>query len=217
MTKKSPENSISILLCDDHRIVREGIRSSLAQYKFIRVVGEAADGEAALVKIRDLAPEIVLMDLNMPGLGGLATTRLINERFPQTKVIALTMHDNQEYVSEILRSGARGYVLKDTSPEELVNAIRSVAKGDAFFSPPISRILLLQYKGPEEKTGGEKLSPREREVLRHVANGDSNKEISSSLSIGIRTVETHRARVMQKLQARNAAELSRIALEQKLL
>lgn len=209
---------IRVLLSDDHRIVREGIRSSLADYDFISIVGEAVDGKTALQKIKDLSPDIVLMDLNMPQMSGLEATKIAREKFPNTKVIALTMHDNKEYVSQILRSGAQGYVLKDTSPEQLVQAIQSVANGEAFFSPSISRILLQDYtRSSSEKPKANRLSQREEQVLSSIANGRTNKEIAADLAISVRTVETYRARLMKKLKARNIAELTRYAFENKLV
>jgi two-component system, NarL family, nitrate/nitrite response regulator NarL len=208
---------IRVLLADDHRIVREGIRSSLADYYFISIVGEAADGKTALQKIRELSPDIVLMDLNMPVMSGLEATKVVRDKFPQTRVIALTMHANKEYVSEILRSGAKGYVLKDTSPEQLLQAIEAVAKGDAFFSPAVSRLLLQDYSGSGEKQKPQALSRREEEILGLISGGKTNKEIAAVLKISVRTVETYRARLMRKLKARNAAELTRYALQRNML
>jgi DNA-binding NarL/FixJ family response regulator len=205
---------IRIVLADDHRIVREGIRSSLAGSRFIQIVGEAADGKTALQKIKDLSPDVVLMDLNMPQMSGLDATKVVRDKFPKTKVIALTMHASREYVSEILRSGAKGYVLKDTTPEQLVEAIQSVANGEAFFSPSVSELLLQEYsEGRIEKPTKEILSGREKQVLTSIASGKTNKEIAADLKISVRTVETYRARLMRKTKARNAAELTRYALK----
>lgn len=212
----SSQNPIRVLLADDHHLVREGIRSSLAEYTSIRIVGESVDGRSALQKTSELSPDIVLMDLNMPVMGGLEATRAIVQRFPDTKVIALTVHDTQEYIAEILRSGARGYLLKNTSPEQLVNAIRCVAEGEAFFSPAVSRMMLQQYsKATPDKEN--LLSHREREVLRFIANGLTSKEIAAQLKIGTRTAETYRARLLKKLGARTSAEAARMAVEQNLV
>jgi DNA-binding NarL/FixJ family response regulator len=205
---------IRVLLADDHHIVREGIRSSLVDESRITIVGEAANGKITLQKVKELAPDIVLMDLNMPVMGGLEATKLITAQFPKTKVIALTVHDSDEYILEILRSGARGYVLKNTSPEQLVVAIKSVADGHAYFSPLVSKLLLEEFS--KKKTAAE-ITAREQDVLALMAKGNTNKEIATHLQIGVRTVETHRAQLMKKLKARNAAELSRIALERKLV
>lgn len=207
---------IRVLLVDDHEIVREGIRSSLTDRTTMSIVGEASNGRIALQKTMELAPDIVLMDLNMPIMGGLEATKLIHKRFPKTKVIALTVHDSDEYILEILRSGAQGYVLKNTSPEQLVVAIQSVAEGNAFFSPSVSRLLLEKFT---DKISAPKylITRREQEVLALMAVGNTNKEIAAHLKIGVRTVETHRAQLMKKLKARNAAEVARIAFERKLV
>ncbi len=208
---------IRILLCDDHHIVREGIRSSLADYSFISIVGEAGDGKTTVEQARALSPDVVLMDLNMPVMNGLEATRLITEQCPKTKVIALTVHENHEYVAEVLRSGALGYLLKNTSPDQLVAAIMSVADGDAFFSPSVSRLLLQDYRKTSGDAPKDKLSMRELQVLKLIANGHTNKEVATELKIGTRTVETYRARLMKKLNARTAAELSRIAFQRQLV
>jgi DNA-binding NarL/FixJ family response regulator len=207
---------IKVLLVDDHHIVREGIRSSLTDEDAISIVGEAANGKIALQKIKDLAPDVVLMDLNMPVMDGLEATRQINKIFPKTKVLALTVHDSEEYVSRILHNGARGYVLKNTSPEQLIVAIKSVAEGDAFFSPSVSHLLLNEFT-KKKKEPLLLITPRERDVLAFLASGDTNKEVAGRLNLSVRTVETHRAKLMKKLNARNAAELSRIALERNLV
>jgi two-component system nitrate/nitrite response regulator NarL len=211
---------IKLLLADDHALVREGIRSSLVRYPSIYVVGEAATGEEAVRKTVQLTPDVVLMDLNMPDMSGLEATPVIRSRCPSTRVIALTVHDNEEYVHQILKRGASGYVLKDTSPEELVRAIESVAQGDAFFSPRVSRILLqnlVQPTSPALPGSQNGLSGREREVLQAIARGDTSKEIASRLKLSVRTVETYRVRIKRKLRARNTAELLGHAREQALL
>ncbi len=211
------KKTIRVLLADDHHIVRQGIRASLLDHAEILVIAEAANGKVALQKTKELSPDVVLMDLNMPEMGGLEATKLISQRFPNTKVIALTVHDNAEYVSEILSSGAQGYLLKNTTPEQLVAAIKSVAEGAAFFSPSVSLMMLEQYKTKSAAVEKNPITRREKEVLALIVAGDSNKEISSRLDIGVRTVETHRARMMKKFSARNSVELCRIALEQKLV
>lgn len=211
---------VKLLLVDDHALVREGIRSSLVHYPFISIVGEAANGREAIRKCRELAPDIVLMDLNMPEMGGLEATPLLRKQCPKTRVIALTVHDTKEYVFQLLRTGASGYVLKDTSPEELVRAIESVARGEAFFSPGISRILLQDFVQSGEAPAardGEVLSQREREVLRFIDAGKTTKEVALQLKLSARTVETYRVRLKRKLKARNVAELLRHAREQGLL
>ena len=210
---------VKLLLVDDHPLVREGIRSSLTRYPFIAIVGEAANGREAVRQCKELHPDVVLMDLNMPEMGGLEATPLIRKSCPKTKVIALTVHNTKEYVLQLLRTGANGFVLKDTSPEELVRAIESVARGDAFFSPGVSRILsdfVQSTDGVAEKSV-EPLSDREKEVLQMISDGKTSKEVASQLKLSARTVETYRVRLKRKLRARNLAELLKRAREQRLL
>jgi two-component system nitrate/nitrite response regulator NarL len=211
---------IKVLLVDDHAIVREGIRSSLVRFPHITVIGEAINGRDAVAKSRKLCPDVVLMDLNMPEMSGLEATPLIRDACPQTKVLALTVHDTKEYVFQLLRTGAHGYVLKDTSPEELVRAVESVSRGEAFFSPKISKIVLQDYVQTSEGPGvrrGRLLSERELEVLRLIAQGNTSKEVAARLGLSARTVETYRVRIKRKLKARNVADLLRHAQERGLL
>jgi DNA-binding NarL/FixJ family response regulator len=210
---------LKVLLADDHALVREGVRSSLVRFPFISVVGEASNGKEALRLCKALHPDIVLIDLNMPEMGGMEATPLIRKACPETKIIVLTVHDTKEYVFQLLRTGAHGYVLKDTSPDELVRAIQSVAKGDAFFSPGVSRILhefVQSGDGADEVSEG-LVSEREKEVLRMIAEGKTSKEVASQLNLSTRTVETYRVRLKRKLNARNLAELLKRAREEKLL
>jgi len=211
---------IKLLLADDHALVREGIRSSLVRHPRISVVGEACSGKDAVRKTMELSPDVVLMDLNMPEMSGIEATPIIRAKRPDTRVIALTVHDNKEYVFQILRSGASGYLLKDTSAEELVRAIESVVRGDAFFSPHISTLLLKDYvRSSNEQPGRSKttLSQREKEVLLAIAQGSTNKEVAVQLGLSVRTVDTYRVRIKRKLGARNTAELLRHAREQGVL
>jgi DNA-binding NarL/FixJ family response regulator len=211
---------VKLLLVDDHAIVREGIRSTLLRYPFISIAGEAGNGKEAVLKCKQLQPDIVLMDLNMPEMSGLEALPLLRKLCPRSKVIALTVHDNKEYVSQLLRRGASGYVLKDTSAEELVHAIKSVAAGGAFFSPRISSILLQDYTQTGEKPAcpdEPQLSEREEDVLRRIASGETSKEVAAGLRLSVRTVETYRVRIKRKLKARNTAEMLKHARERKLL
>ena len=211
---------LRLLLVDDHALVREGIRSSLVHFSSVKPVGEAANGKEAIRKCKELRPDVVLMDLNMPEMGGLEATPLIRTKFPGTKIIALTVHDNKEYIFQILKAGAHGYVLKDTSPGELVHAIESVAQGGAFFSPAVSNVLLQDFvraAETREAVQENQLSGRELEVLRSIAQGKTTKEVALELKLSARTVETYRVRLKRKLNARNVAELLNHARKRQLL
>ena len=213
---KRTKRKIRLLLVDDHPLVREGIRSCLHPHKQLEIVGEAADGREALAKAKELNPDIVLMDINLPRTNGLEATRLLRREAPQTRVLILTVHNNKEYVLQIVRAGARGYVLKDTSPGELVQAIEQVNRGEAFFSADVARFVLNDYvtSSGRRKSGEEELSDREREVLALIAEGYSNKSIASKLGLSVRTVETHRARIMRKLNTHSTAGLTKFAISQ---
>jgi DNA-binding NarL/FixJ family response regulator len=207
------KKKIKILLVDDHPVVRKGLVSCLANRENLKIVGEAADGAEALRKIAELLPDIVLMDIYMPGLDGLTVTEQLQKDLPQVKVLILSMHSNREYVLRIIKAGARGYVLKDAPPDELVRAIEAVNTGETFFSPAVARIALNQFVSETNRTDPfSRLSEREREVLGRIAEGRSNKEIASDLGIGVRTIETHRERIMQKLNIHSVAGLTKFAI-----
>jgi two-component system nitrate/nitrite response regulator NarL len=209
---------IRILLVDDHPVVRKGIASCLARHAHLEILGEASDGQEALRKVKELAPDIVLMDIDMPHMNGLAVTDILRKEMPQIKVLILSMHSNTEYVLRIIQSGARGYVLKEASPEELVKAIETVEAGEAFFSSDVARVALNQFvRGGEEGSNSTQLTNREREVLIHIAEGLSNKEIASRLGVGVRTVETHRERIMRKLNIHSVAGLTKFAITRGLI
>ena len=212
---------ITVLLADDHRILREGIRSLLEKEPDIEVVAEASDGGEAVAKAQQLSPDLVLMDITMPGMNGLEATRQIKALKPGVKVLILTMHESNQYISQFLRSGASGYVLKDTAAQELVGAIRAVNQGDAFLYPSIARMLLEEYiqkvQSGEERGSYDGLTDREREVLRMVAEGKTNKEIADDLSISVRTVQAHRANLMGKLHMHDRTELVRYAIRKGLI
>ncbi len=198
---------------DDHPIVRKGIRSCLGRQEHLVIVGEAADGLEAVARAKELSPDIVLMDIDMPNMSGLAVTEVLRREQPQIKVLILSMYRRAEYLHRIVQSGARGYVLKEASPEELVKAIEAVNSGEAFFSPDIARLALnevVQGSGDGPDLG--ELTRREREVLILIAEGHSNKEIANSMGIGSRTVETHRERIMRKLAIHSVAGLTRCAI-----
>ena len=206
-----------VLLAEDHTIVRKGLRSLLDKETGIKVVGEAEDGREAIAKAEELHPDVVVMDIAMPGLNGLEATRQIKKRFHDIKIIILTMHTNKEYVSQTLKAGASGYLVKKAAPDELISAINAVHKGNSFLSPSISRMVIDEYiqrskEISEGEEGFEQLTVREREVLQLIAEGRKTREIAELLYISIKTVETHRAHIMNKLDIHSTAELTRYAI-----
>jgi two-component system, NarL family, nitrate/nitrite response regulator NarL len=204
---------IKLLLADDHPVVRKGIASCLARHQQLEVIGEASDGLEAVRRAKELGPDIILMDIDMPHMNGLAVTELLRKELPQVKVLILSMHSNTEYVLRIIQSGARGYVLKEASPDELVKAIETVQGGESFFSSDVARVALNQFvRGNGEDLNSTQLTRREREVLIQIAEGLSNKEIASHLGVGVRTVETHRERIMRKLNIHSVAGLTKFAI-----
>lgn len=209
---------IKLLLVDDHPVVRRGISSCLAREERLAIVGEAADGLEAVRKAKELLPDIILMDIDMPLMNGLAVTELLRRELPNIKVLILSMHSNADYVLRIVQSGARGYVLKEASLEELVRAIETVDAGQTFFSPKIESVALNQFgRRPGEGPTPSQLTNRESQVLVHIAEGLSNKEIASILGVGVRTVETHRERIMDKLRINSVAGLTKFAISKGLI
>jgi two-component system response regulator NreC len=206
---------IRVLLVDDHAILREGVHALLAREPDILVVGEAEDGQQALERVEDLHPDVVIMDIVMPRMSGLEATRLLKERHPEVRTLILSMYDDQEYVVQIIQAGASGYVLKRVVTEDLVRAIREVHAGGSFLYPPIAATLIgdyLRVTGNEPDDGGEPLSAREREVLRLIAEGNSNNRIAELLGLSRKTVDTHRANAMRKLDLHDVTEVVKYAL-----
>jgi two-component system response regulator NreC len=210
---------ISVLLADDHAMLRAGLRALISAEPDLTVVGEAGDGEEAVRLTERLHPDVVVMDISMPVKDGLAATGEITQRMPDTKVLVLTMHAEEQYLLRVLEAGGSGYVLKRSADHELMEAIRTVHRGEAFLYPSATRLLLQAYqKGehPEPPAGG-KLSEREGEVLRLTAEGYSNTEIGKQLYLSPKTVDTYRQRIMEKLGLHHRAELVRYALDTGLL
>jgi two-component system response regulator NreC len=207
---------IRVLLAEDHTIVRKGLRALLDDEADIEVVGEAEDGRKAVQQVQRLRPDVVLMDITMPLLNGVEATRQIKAQHPEVEVLGLTRHENEEYIYQLLRAGAAGYVVKQAAPAELVEAIRTVFQGDTFLSPSINPSVIEEYirqaKAMVKKDSDERLTPREREVLQLVAEGRTNREIAQVLSISVKTVEHHRANLMSKLDLYSAAELTQYAI-----
>jgi DNA-binding NarL/FixJ family response regulator len=206
-------SAIRVVLVDDHALVRAGMRSLLGSMQQVEVVGEASSGEEALTLARTTLPDIVLMDIAMKGLTGLEAASRMREASPRSRVIILSMHAGEEYVLQALRAGAVGYLLKDAATGELELALRSVMRGESWFSPAVSRQVV---EGYVQRVGGESgadvLTARQREVLRLVAGGKSTKEIAYDLNLSVKTVETHRAQIMERLGIRDVAGLVRYAL-----
>jgi len=208
---------IRVLIVDDHALFREGIRQVLTSTKGFEVVGEAARGSEALDQLDRLAPDVVLLDISMPGTSGLEMAAMIRDRPEAPRVLMLSVHDHPEYVVQSIRAGANGYLRKDTTPSELRAAVQAVARGEEFFSSAVAGRLAEAARAGSEKNEHaerlEQLTPREREVLAGIVNGASNKEIAARLGISVRTVETHRESVMRKLEIRSVAGLTRFAVD----
>lgn len=207
------KQSIRVLIADDHPVVRKGLQSCLAKQDRVKIVGEASDGDEALQKAMELSPDVVLMDISMPRMSGLAATEVLREQAPNIKVLVLSVHNNKDYIFRIIQAGAHGYVSKEASPEELSEAIECVHAGETFFSPEIAQAALshlVQNGGKKEPFA--QLTDREREVLVLIAEGQSNKEIANKLGIGVRTIETHRERIMRRLDIHSVAGLTKFAI-----
>jgi DNA-binding NarL/FixJ family response regulator len=209
-------SAIRIVIADDHHLVREGIRQVLQAGEEFEVVGQASNGAEALGLAESLAPDVLVLDVSMPGQSGLEVTAALRDRASPVKVLVLSVHDHPQYVIEAVRAGARGYLRKDTEPAELRRAIRAVARGEAFFSPSVARHLSAAIQGDTAQGAADRLAaltPREREVLRGIADGRTNKEIAAALGLSSRTVESYRESLMRKLGLYTVAELTRLALE----
>jgi DNA-binding NarL/FixJ family response regulator len=214
---------LKVLVVDDHSVVREGLRRVLEEGSGgdLRVVAEAANGAEAVERAVREKPDVVLLDLTMPGPGGsgLAVVRTLRDRAPEARVLILSVHDDREYVLESVRAGAHGYLRKDSSPAEIRQAIHAVCAGDSFFSPPVARHLAAAVQDGGRRPAGSlaALTARERDVLVGVASGRTNRETAAALGISVRTVETHRDSLMRKLGIHTVAELTRFALEHRLI
>jgi len=220
-TEAGKSGAIRVLIADDHAIVRQGIRQVLDGTEGIQVVGEAGDGIEAFTRAQELVPDVVVLDVSMPGESGLDVAKRLKRALPATRVLMLSVYDNTEFVLEAVRAGADGYLLKDSSPSDLRGAIRKVVAGESAFSAAAARQLSTALR--EEEENREKaeriasLTPREVDVLRHVVSGRTNKETAAALGISHRTVETHRENILKKLGVRSVAELTRLAIEMGML
>ena len=210
-----------IVIAEDYTILREGLRALIASYPDFEVVGEAGDGHEAVQSVEKLKPHLVLMDLSMPRMNGMDAIREIRRRAPETKIVVLTVHKTEEYILATLKAGADGYVLKDATRDELIMAVRNVISGKRYISPGISEKVIEGYldgrKNVKSRTSWETLTHREREVLKLIAEGHRNKEIADYLCISVKTVEKHRANLMEKLDLHNVQALTTFAIEKGLV
>jgi DNA-binding NarL/FixJ family response regulator len=209
-----------VLLADDHTIVRDGICALLQDEPDIEVVGKAKDGREAVQMARAKQPDIVLMDVVMPLLNGREATRQIKRECPQIQVLVLTMHENEEYVRQMLAAGAAGYVLKDAAARDLMGAIRAVHRGEAVLSPTVTRLVLedyLRWADISSQQDENCLTPREREVLQLIAEGYTNRDMTEILNISIKTVQSHRSNLMAKLDIHDRGELIKYAIQKKII
>ena len=213
--------NVRILIADDHGIVRKGLRLQLEQNKAFQVVAEASDGREAVRLAEELAPNVVIMDIAMPKLNGIEATAQMTKRNPQLRVIILSMHSDESYLTRALSAGAKGYLLKETADVDLYRAVQAVAQGKVFFSPAIANTLLEDYMRQLQQRGlqdsHDLLTDREKEILQLLAEGNSNKEVAVALDLSTYTVETHRTRIMQKLNLHNSAEIVLYAVRKKII
>lgn len=223
---------IKLMLVDDHAIVRDGVRLLLEQNDGLSIIDEANDGEEALEKLKahqanNTLPDVVLLDISLPGMSGIQAAQHITRLSKNIRVLMLSMHNNEDYILRAVEAGAIGYILKDSSSDEMIKAIKTVATGEKYFSSPVATIILNGYmqqmrKDPASTAGGgkarrSKLSKKEKEILSHLIEGLSSRLIAEKLQLSVRTVDNHRANMMRRLQVRNAAELVRMAVEEKLV
>jgi DNA-binding NarL/FixJ family response regulator len=210
-----------IVIAEDHTILREGLRALLSSQENLEVVGEAEDGREAIRQVEKLTPDLILMDLSMPKMNGIEAIREIRRRVPETRILALTVHKAEEFILEVLQSGADGYIPKDASSSELMMAIKSILMGKRYLSPSVSNVVIEGYlesrRTSEFITPWGKLTKREREILKLIAEGYKNKDIADYLCISVKTVEKHRSNLMKKLDLHSAAALTAYAMERGLV
>lgn len=210
-----PADTARVLIADDHRLVRAGLRALIADLPGFEVVGEAADGRQAVSEAARLQPDVLLLDIAMPGMSGLEALTELHRAQPELRAIILSMSASEEHVAHALRHGARGYLLKDSAPAELELALRAVMAGQTWLSPPVSKPVIDEYVqrvGSDTTTDG--LTPRQREVLKRIAEGASTKEIAFELDLSIKTIETYRSQIMERLGIQDIAGLVRYAIRQ---
>lgn len=200
-----------VLLVDDHRLIRGGLRLMLERESDVSVVGEAADGREAVALAKSVKPDVVVMDVGMPNLSGIEAVHQMTQENPQLAIVMLSMHSDESYVLRALKAGARGYLLKDSAEADLLKAVHAVAGGKSYFSPAVSKVLLDDYVRKLKRSGTEDpydlLTPREREVLQLIAEGRSNKDVANLLNLSVYTIESHRSNLMEKLNLKGLPEL----------
>jgi two-component system response regulator NreC len=208
---------VKIMLVDDHAILRDGIRALISLHEDLEIIGEACEGKEAVDKILDLEPDVVIMDIAIPGMDGLEVTRRIKKKNAKIKVLVLTQHDDKEYVLSSIKAGASGYVPKKAMGSELVSAIRTVSRGESFLYPSAAAALIEDYRLQAEEEPYDRLTSREREILTLIADGQSSRQIAEMLYISLKTVQGHRTKIMEKLDIHNRAELIKYALRKGLV
>lgn len=211
---------IRLLLVDDHEIVRAGIKMLFMAEKDMEIVGEVGSGEEAIAAVEELKPDVVIMDVAMPGMSGIEATQRIKKACPETAVLALTMYEDEQYFFEMLNAGASGYIPKRAAPDDLVSAIRAVSQGNVFLHSTLAKFLMkemVERSTDVEPAVAEELTPREQEVLTYIAEGYTNREIAEVLVISIKTVDRHRENIMQKLNLHSRVELVKYAIEKGLI
>lgn len=214
-------NRIRVVLADDHAIFRNGVKSLLENEQDIEIIGEAYDGFEAIEKVKNLSPDVIMIDISMPGLSGIDSAEIMHKQYSQTKALILSMHNSDDYILKAVECGAYGYLLKDTTKDEMLKALRAVAAGEKYFTGTVSNIIINGYlnkvsKG-DDKAEKNLLSRKEKLILKHIVDGMNSREIAEKLELSVRTVDNHRANMMRKLNVRNAAEMVKLAIEQKLI
>jgi len=209
--------SVRVLLADDHKIMRDGLRALLDKVADVQVVAEAENGRDAVRMAKELKPNVIIMDMSMPELNGIDATRQILEEFPEMRVIALSMHSDKRFLSQVFRAGAVGYLLKDCAFDELALAVQSVVKGEKYLSPKLTNVVVDNFMRPSSLSlpaVSMTLTPREREVIQLIAEGETTKQIATQLHVSIKTIETHRSQLMQKLGVNSVAQLTKFAIRE---
>ena len=217
---RQKRETLRVLVVDDHGVVRRGVRSLLADHREWEICGEAATGQDAVAEAKRLRPDVVLLDITMPGTNGLEATRAILKAVPDTKVLILTMHESEQVVREVLDAGAHGYILKSDADTDLVNALEAVRQNRPFFASKVSQMVLAGYlnPGPRRQQGASgELTPRQREVVALLTTGKSNKEVAAALGISIKTAETHRSTIMRRLKLGAFSDLVRYAVRERII